>query len=311
MPPDAVAEYGGKLVEKLLDVALAGTHVSRAGLELGEVEDVVDKVEKRVCAHEYAVSVLLAPVAVYVLAREELGEANDGVEGRPELVRHHRKEASLRLGVLLGRGCRGVGLHRLALEEPHHVRAVDHDREQHEEHHRDDYPEHLVAGESEHLVDDLALRRRAHEHLLEAHGVNARHRLPQDRDEFGRSGRIREHLEFEHVVLRPVEFRDHRRNRNGEHRLRLERGVSGLLRIGNPEHRLPAHELRLRGVDAGLHLRAYLKPRAALDLGLEEKREAQRVPRLVPYAEWPRGEVDIHRLPRLDPGVEPLRLLER
>ena len=55
----AVAEYRRKLAKELPDVAHAGAHLHCAGLELRQVEDVVDEVEKRVRAQQDAVDVLL------------------------------------------------------------------------------------------------------------------------------------------------------------------------------------------------------------------------------------------------------------
>ena len=133
MTAHTIAEYGGQLVEKFLYVALAGAHVSRAGLELGEVEDVVDEVEESVGARQDARRVLAAPVVVDVGTREELRKADDGVERRPQFVRHHCKEASLCHRVLF-RHC------RLAPEEPRHVRAVN---RHYEKYHDEDSREYL------------------------------------------------------------------------------------------------------------------------------------------------------------------------
>ena len=102
MAADAVAEDGGDLAQKPVDVAHAGAHVHGAGVELREIQDVVDELEEGVGAEDDAVDVFAAAPFVQLLFREELREADDGVERGAQLVRHHGEEARLGGGVLFG-----------------------------------------------------------------------------------------------------------------------------------------------------------------------------------------------------------------
>ena len=71
-----------------------------AGLHLGQVEDVVDQREQVVGRGEDVVQVLvllLVHLAEQLLL-QHLGEADDRVQRRPELVAHVRQEVGLVLG---------------------------------------------------------------------------------------------------------------------------------------------------------------------------------------------------------------------
>ena len=311
MAAHAVPEDGGQLAHELLHVAGAGAHLHRAGVELGEVEDVVDELEERGGAEEDAVGVLLAAALVGVFAGEELREPDDGVERRPELVRHHGEEARLRLGVLL-RLRRGLlGARGLPLQQADHHEAVDGDPGQHRQHHPQDHLHQLLAGETEHAVHDLALGLGAHEHLLEAHGVDAGHRLVEDRHQLGRSPRTCEHLELKVWILGPVELAHRLRHGQREHRRGAVRGLTGLDGVRDPQAGLAAQEPRLRGLQARLLLRHDDKAGLALDLDLQEFGEAGGLPLGVENLERPRREVHHHRRRILPALRKPFRLLER
>ena len=90
----------------------AGVHVHLPGLDLGEVEDVVDQVEQLVAGREdrpREVDLLVAEVAVAVV-RQQPGQDEQRVERRPQLVGHVGQELGLvlrgereLLGLLLDR----------------------------------------------------------------------------------------------------------------------------------------------------------------------------------------------------------------
>ena len=77
---------------------------SLAGLDLGEVEDVVDQLQQVAAAVEDVVGVLELPVVQVAkgLVAEDLGEADDGIERGAQLVAHAGEE--LALGAVGGLG---------------------------------------------------------------------------------------------------------------------------------------------------------------------------------------------------------------
>ena len=202
MAADAVAEYGRKLPEELRRVALSGAHVHRASIELGKVQDVVDEFEKRIGAQQDSFGIFVAQGLFDVSARKELGEADDRVERRPELVGHHREEPRLRLRVLLRDRRRGVRALRLLDEKRYHDGAKSDDDHQNDKHDDGDPVRKLLARKAEHAVDYLPLRRIRHEHLLEERLVDAGHHLVEYRYEFLGNVRPRKHLELLVHVLR-------------------------------------------------------------------------------------------------------------
>ena len=137
-----------------------------------------------------------------VSAREEFGEADDGVERRPELVGHHREEARLRLGMVFRDGGGGVRALRLLDEKRYHDGAKRDNDHQDDEHDDGDPVRKLLARKAEHAVDYLPLRRIRHEHLLEERLVDAGHHLVEYRYEFLGNVRPRKHLELLVHVLR-------------------------------------------------------------------------------------------------------------
>ena len=167
MSADAVAEDGGDFAEEPVHVARAAAHVHRAGVELGEVEDVVDEFEEGVGAEDDAADVFAAAPLVVRCLGEEFREADDGVERRAKFVRHHGEEARLCGGVLLGEFGGLVCAAGLVAEEEKHDAGEDqnHGKDHHGD--RKDEARQLRARPSKDAVDELALCRRLREHVLE------------------------------------------------------------------------------------------------------------------------------------------------
>ena len=110
----------GDLVEEVVEVEVARFDPHLAFLDLGEIEEVGQQVHERMARRGDRLHVTLALV-VEVRELEELGEAHDGVERRPDLVAHGGEEAGLRAACLLGLADAfaelAAGLHRLAVVE--------------------------------------------------------------------------------------------------------------------------------------------------------------------------------------------------
>ena len=106
------------VVEEAAEPDLLEVEADAAGLDLRHVEDVVDDVEQVLAALVdvlAVVAVLVAADRAEHLRLHDLGEADDGVERRAQLVAHIGEEARLRLvglfgaGLLLGVFLRQVG----------------------------------------------------------------------------------------------------------------------------------------------------------------------------------------------------------
>ena len=102
--PSSMRVRRGPLPDQGEDVGEAGLHRHQArledhapGLDLGEVEDLVEELEQVLARRPDVTEVfLLALVQVAEQpVEEDLGEADDRVERRPELVRHAREELGL------------------------------------------------------------------------------------------------------------------------------------------------------------------------------------------------------------------------
>src|SRR6185295_12509839 len=74
----------------------ARLEIDRAGLDLRDREDAVDEVEEVLAAPLDHVDVIARRGRDGAVADEELREAEDRVERRPELVAHRREERALR-----------------------------------------------------------------------------------------------------------------------------------------------------------------------------------------------------------------------
>ena len=174
---------------------------------------------------------------------------------------------------------------------------------------REDEPRQLRACPAKDAVDELALRRRLREHVLEVRCRDAGEDLPQDGDKFLREVRAGEELELRVDVVEADELEVVLRNRHGENGHGPVDGLAGVFGEGNPELRLPAQELRLGRLDAGLRLRHEVKPRLAVQLLQEEPDEAGGLFGVgVDDCEGPWREVDFDGCRILDPLGEPLRL---
>ena len=102
--------------DELADLERLQEQVHPAGLDLGEVQDVVDQPEQVLAGRVDPLEVREERLLVEVLGLllEHLGVADDGVQRRPQLVAHVRQELRL---VLAGLGKLAVRLLEL-LEEP-------------------------------------------------------------------------------------------------------------------------------------------------------------------------------------------------
>ena len=223
-------------------------------------------VQQGVRAQEHAVGVLPAELLVQVLLRHELGEADDGVERRPQLVRHHREEARLRLRVVLGHFGGLVGSPRLADEHSDHHGAEQDDQYQDDRGHYRYGVRKLVLRHAEQAVYHLALGHVCHEHLLQMRLVYARHDLVQNRHELLRHAGPCEQLELLIQVFCAEILCGGLRHGDREHRRRAVRGGGRLCGIGDPEVRVASEELCLCGRDVCLRREFYREagPRADL-----------------------------------------------
>jgi hypothetical protein len=148
-----------RVVDHLRERDLRGAQAELALLDARDVQDLVDEPHEMLAGLRDVVQAL--PVAPVVLELEELGEAEDGVERRAQLVAHPRQEAVLGLrGALDGRH----------LARPRRLEA-----------------RHEAGDEAVGAVGDLAradgLRGQPVEglpDLLDAVGRAARHRLEDD-----------------------------------------------------------------------------------------------------------------------------------
>ena len=77
------------------------------GLDLGEIEDLVDQRQERPAGTRHGAG-HVALVAVELGLLQQVAHADDGVERRTQLMAHHRQEPALRLVGVLGPG-RGLG----------------------------------------------------------------------------------------------------------------------------------------------------------------------------------------------------------
>ena len=75
-----------------------------SGLDLGEIEHVVDQLQQMAAAGVNGIEMLAALFhGLGVAAPQNVGEAEDGVHGRADLVAHVGQEIALRLVCGLGR----------------------------------------------------------------------------------------------------------------------------------------------------------------------------------------------------------------
>ena len=113
--PDHRLDGAQALVEERLEHELERPHVHASGLDLGQVEHVVDQPEQMVGAGQdlLEIAVLALGQEILAAAHDQPGEADDRVHRRPQLVAHVGQELGLRparlLGLLLGRLQRLLG----------------------------------------------------------------------------------------------------------------------------------------------------------------------------------------------------------
>ncbi len=109
----AQGERGHGVVQGIAEVEVDEIQVELAGLDLGEVEDVVDH-GQQVIGRELHHPEVLALLGGELGVESQLGHADDAVHGRADLVAHVGQELALgaggRLGGLLGLAHRGLGL---------------------------------------------------------------------------------------------------------------------------------------------------------------------------------------------------------
>ena len=98
----------------------AALQLEPPGLDLGEVEDVVDDAQQRVAARADDLGEL-ALLGGQLGVEQQAGHADDGVHRRADLVAHRREEGALRL-------CRRLGLLARAFELAEVARLVDRGR---------------------------------------------------------------------------------------------------------------------------------------------------------------------------------------
>ncbi len=74
------------------------------GLDLGEVEDMVDERQQMFCAREYFAQVVVLTGRKCVLAalHDQFGKADDGIHRRAQLVTHGGQKATFRFTGELG-----------------------------------------------------------------------------------------------------------------------------------------------------------------------------------------------------------------
>ena len=113
--PDHRLDGAQALIDQRLERELERPHLHAAGLDLGQVEHVVDQPEQMVGAGQdlLEIAVLALGQEILAAAHDQPGEADDRVHRRPQLVAHVGQELGLRaarlLGLLLGRLQRLLG----------------------------------------------------------------------------------------------------------------------------------------------------------------------------------------------------------
>ncbi len=93
----------GDRADHLVDLEVGGLDVQLAGLDLREVEDVVDDREQR-CAGVVDLADVVALLGVERRLQSQVREADDGVHRRADLVAHVGEEHGLHLGGFLSLG---------------------------------------------------------------------------------------------------------------------------------------------------------------------------------------------------------------
>ncbi len=86
-----------RLLQQLVQVDLPAFEFQLAGLDLGEVEDVVDDAQQVVAGGLHVVEIT-ALLGVQARLQQQVRQADDGVQGRADLVAHVGQERGLRLG---------------------------------------------------------------------------------------------------------------------------------------------------------------------------------------------------------------------
>ena len=113
--PDHRLDGAQALVEQRLEHELERPHVHASGLDLGQIEHVVDQPEQMVGAGQDLLEIAVLALGQEILAatHDQPGEADDRVHRRAQLVAHVGQELGLRparlLGLLLGRLQRLLG----------------------------------------------------------------------------------------------------------------------------------------------------------------------------------------------------------
>ena len=101
----------GDLLEHLREEEISGVHLQLAGLDLGEVEDVVEDAQQ-ILRGLVDLFHVLALLGLQVGHQGQVGQADDGVHGGADLVAHVGQEAALGLvGRLCGFLGQGQALH--------------------------------------------------------------------------------------------------------------------------------------------------------------------------------------------------------
>ena len=103
LAPRAVRSQNDDIVREICGFELDGNDLELAGLDLREVEDIIDKAEQ-----ESSGTVDLAreflDLGIAALSQDHLIHTDDGIDGSPDLMRHIREEMRL-LDIRLDGGC--------------------------------------------------------------------------------------------------------------------------------------------------------------------------------------------------------------
>ena len=148
----AQAHERADALEHIGETELCQRELHLARLDLREVEDVIDEVQKRLPGFMRAMRVR-AGVFFAALAQNHLVHAEDGVDWRADFVRHVREEGTLCLAGL-------VGLHHAPLAREEVNRADGEQQHEHGEHPDDeahDGEQAAVERRRWHKADDLAV----------------------------------------------------------------------------------------------------------------------------------------------------------
>ena len=97
MPARALAHQCQRVLEQLSDIEAPQLELHAAGLDLRQVEDVVDQCQQMVPRRmnvAQVIDLLVVQLAEHFF-NKHLGEANDRVKRRAQLVRHVGKELRL------------------------------------------------------------------------------------------------------------------------------------------------------------------------------------------------------------------------